>query len=389
MTEHRDEPLRTTMMGHVDSGEVPGLAWLVSHDGDVFVGAAGVLDVESARPVARNSIFRISSVTKPITAACAMTLVDDRTLSLDEPVTDLLPELADRQVLASPGGPLDQTVAAEREITLRDLLTFRLGLGADFSGARQPAIDRAVELGLPFGAPSPAHYPAPDEYMAILAQVPLEYQPGERWLYDLGADVLGVLVSRACSMPFGAVVRERILDPIGMADTGFCVPPGDLDRLGAVYWTSPSGERGVFDPPDGQWSTPPRFGGGASGLVSTLDDLHAFASMLRDGGRWADIQLLSEESVVEMTTNQLSDDQMGSGPGNGLGWGLGMGVQTVESPVRSVGAFGWDGGLGSVLWIDPNRDLIVILLANQAWTSPEPTGVFVDVLREAARLSRR
>ncbi|MET0663601.1 MAG: serine hydrolase domain-containing protein [Ilumatobacteraceae bacterium] len=382
------------MADPVESGAVPGLVWLVAHAGEVYSGSAGVLDLETSRPVTRRSIFRISSTTKPITAACAMTLVDEGVIGLDDPVTDLLPELSERTVLAVPGGPLDDTVPASRDITLRDLLSFRLGLGGDFTGARQPAMERAASLGLPVGPPRPADYPDPDEYLRILGSVPLEYQPGAHWLYHVGADVAGVLIARACGTSFQAALRERVLDPLGMSDTRFFVPRDDLDRFGALYWTA-DGRRDLFDPPDGQWGAPPPFEGGGAGLVSTVDDLLAFAAMMRDGGRHedgqgGDVRVLSPEAVVEMTTDQLTAEQRATGPGGdeaGLGWGLGMAVQVEDVPTRSIGGFGWDGGLGTTWSVDPHRDLIAILLTNEAWSSPEPPALHQDFLRGAVRLT--
>ncbi len=313
------EGLRRGMADRVASGDVAGLVWLVAHAGELYRGSEGVLDLETSRPVTNGSIFRISSTTKPITAACAMTLVDEGLIGLDDPVTDLLPELSGRTVLAVPGGPLDDTVPAVRDITLRDLLSFRLGLGADFTGAPQPAMERAASLGLPVGPPRPADYPDQDEYLRILGSVPLEYQPGAHWLYHVGADVAGVLIARACGTSFGAALRERVLGPLGMTDTGFFVPGDHLDRFGALYWTS-DGERMVFDPPVGQWSAPPPFEGGGAGLVSTVDDLLAFAEMMRNGGlhkdgQDGDVQVLSPEAVAEMTTDQLTAEQRATGPG--------------------------------------------------------------------------
>ncbi len=383
------EELHRALTAHVASGAVPGLVWLVAHAGKVHSGSAGVLDLETKRPVRRSSIFRISSTSKPITAACAMTLVDDGIIGLDDPVTDLLPELSDRAVLATPGGALDDTVPAGRDITLRDLLTFRLGLGADFSGAPQPAMERAASLGLPVGPPRPAESPGEEEYLRILGSVPLEHQPGARWLYHVGADVAGVLIARACDTSFGAALHERVLGPLGMTDTGFFVPHDDLDRFGAVYW-APEGDRVLFDPPVGQWSAPPPFEGGGAGLVSTVDDLLAFAEMLRDGGRRGDVQVLSSESVAEMTTDQLTAEQRATGPGSGesgLGWGLGMAVQVEEVRTRSIGSFGWDGGLGTTWSVDPSRDLVAILLTNEAWASPEPPSFHQEFLRMAVRLT--
>ena len=310
-------------------------------------------------------------------------------IGLDDPVTELLPELSARTVLAVPGGSLDDTVPAVRDITLRDLLSFRMGLGSDFSGAPQPAMERAASLGLPVGPPRPAESPDQDEYLRILGSVPLEYQPGEHWLYHVGADVAGVLIARACGTTFGAALHERVLDPLGMTDTGFVVPGDHLDRFGPAYWTS-DGERAVFDPPVGQWSAPPPFEGGGAGLVSTVDDLLAFTQMMAGGGQHGDVRVLSPESVAEMTTDQLTAEQRATGPGGdeaGLGWGLGMAVQVDEVPTRSIGGFGWDGGLGTTWSVDPHRDLIAILLTNEAWSSPEPPAVHQDFLRWAVRLT--
>jgi CubicO group peptidase (beta-lactamase class C family) len=174
-----------------------------------------------------------------------------------------------------------------------------------------------------------------------------------------------------------------------MTDTRFFVPGDDLDRFGAAYWAS-DGERVLFDPPAGQWSAPPPFEGGGAGLVSTVDDLLAFAEMLRDGGQRGDVRVLSPESVVEMTTDQLTTPQRTAvlGPDEaGLSWGLGMAVQVDDVPTRAIGGFGWDGGLGTTWSVDPHRDLIAILLTNQAWSSPEPPALHRDFLRRAVGLT--
>ena len=199
------------------------------------------------------------------------------------PGAEWLPELAEPRVLADPAGPLDDTVPAARPITVRDLLTFRMGAGWDFTAAGPAATDvAAAEAGLATGPPAPAGPPEPDEWMRRFGAIPLTHQPGTRWLYHTSADVLGVLVARAAGRPLGDVLAERIFEPLGMADTGFWVPPASNDRLGACHMADPTtGEVGVYDPPEGQWSRPPAFPGGGDGLVSTLDDFHAFADMLR------------------------------------------------------------------------------------------------------------
>ncbi len=228
------EELHRGLAGHVESGAVPGLAWLVAHGGDVHSGSAGVLDLETNRPVTRRSIFRISSTSKPITAACAMTLVDDGVIGLDDPVTDLLPELSERTVLAVPGGPLDDTVPAVRDITLRDLLSFRMGLGDDFTGAPQPAMELAASLG-PAGRSSTTGGITRTRTSTCASSDPCPWSTNR---VRTGCTT-SVRTWPACSSPAPAArasVRrcsERVLDPLGMTDTRFFVPGDDLDRFGA------------------------------------------------------------------------------------------------------------------------------------------------------------
>ena len=251
--------LDAVLSAHVERGDAGAVTWTVARHDEVHGGTAG--------SAARDTIFRIASMTKPVTAVAALTLVEDCLIRLDDPVDEWLPELADRRVLARPEGPLEDTVPAARPISLRDLLTFRCGMGFDFTTAGpQPVIEAAAELELGAGPPAPAGPPEPDEWMRRLGTLPLSRQPGERWLYHTSADVLGVLVARVAGRPLPEVLAERVLGPLGMADTGFHVPPPSLDRFGPCYVTAP--DRPVYDPPDGQWSEPPAFpsGGGGPGV---------------------------------------------------------------------------------------------------------------------------
>jgi CubicO group peptidase (beta-lactamase class C family) len=216
-----------------------------------------------------------------------------------------------------------------------------------------------------------------------MGTLPLARQPGERWLYQTGADVLGVLLARAADQPFETVLRERIFEPLGMRDTAFWVPPADLERLGPCFVTNPeSGGRDVYDPPDGQWSRTPDFQGAGDGLVSTIDDYLAFAEMLRSGGAAPGGRIVSRPSIETMTTNQLTAENLavsGPDPSGDLGWGFGVGVQIRRSrPTRPVGSYGWDGGLGSSWANDPTEDLIGIVLTNQMWDSPTPPAACQD-----------
>jgi CubicO group peptidase (beta-lactamase class C family) len=375
---------------HVEQGSVVGMTWLVSRGGEVHTGAAGTLAAEGAGdgvpsgPADRDTIYRISSTTKPIVAAAALTLVEDCVLRLDDPVDDLLPELADRRVVADPAGSLDDTVPADRPVTVGDLLTFRSGLGWDFAATGPQAVMTALAArGLPAGPPAPQQSPAPDEWMRIVGSVPLSHQPGTRWLYHTSADILGVLLARAAGRPLDVVLRERVLEPLGMDDTAFFVPEAVRHRFGAVYATDPeSGERTVYDPRDGQWATPPAFPGGGGGLVSTVDDLAAFGGMLLAGGAHGGRRVLARPTVEAMTTNQLTPAQLAAGgpdPDEGQGWGLGLGVRLRRAGTAlSPGSYGWDGGLGTVWANDPAEDVVGVLLTNQAWTSPVPPPVARD-----------
>jgi CubicO group peptidase (beta-lactamase class C family) len=365
------------MEEHVAKDNVGGVAWLTAGDDDVEVGVAGCLTRSQSDPVRRDSIFRISSMTKPIVAVAAMILVQECRLRLADPVDELLPELAERRVLVDGRGPIDgDTVPARRPITVHDVLTFRLGYGMDFEAPwPQPLLEAMDELGLGSGAPQPQGPPEPDEWMRKLSTLPLLYQPGERWLYHTGADVLGVLIARAAGQPLEEFLRAQVFDPLGMIDTGFSTQ--HVDRLGSCYATNPeTGERSIYDSPDGQWNTPPAFPSGGGGLVSTLGDMHAFGRMLLASGRLLDgSHLLSTAAVEAMTT-----DQIGAGPGvagpspdGSQGWGFGVGIQVRRTgPGPSVGGYGWAGGLGSTWGNDPEKGLVGVVLTTDAFVSAFP-----------------
>jgi CubicO group peptidase (beta-lactamase class C family) len=374
----RIERLHDVIAGHVRDDVVGGVAWLAARDDDVEVGLAGTLTRGENKPVRRDSIFRISSMTKPIVAVGALVLVEECRLRLEDPVDDLLPELANRRVLVDPHGPLDgETVPAERPITVHDVLTFRLGLGMDFEAPwPQPLLEAMGELGLGAGPPVPQDPPDPDEWMRRLSTLPLLYQPGRRWLYNTGADVLGVLIARATGQPLERFLEERVFTPLGMVDTGFFTP--HTDRLGTCYTTAADeqGRRTVYDPPNGQWTTPPAFPSGGAGLVSTVDDIHEFGRMLLSGGRLPDgSRLLSRLSVEAMTTDQLGDAPGvgGPSPDGSQGWGLGVGVQVRRVGLGpTVGGYGWAGGLGSAWGNDPTERLIGVVLTTDTFTSAYP-----------------
>lgn len=377
--------MRNVLAGHVESGEVPGLVTLVSRRGEVHVDTIGAKAV-GGDPVRRDTIFRITSMTKPITAAAAMILVEECKIRLDEPVDRLLPELANRKVLKRLDGPLDDTEPAKRPITVRDLLTFRMGLGMIMGPPDVYPIQKAViALGIVgFGPPNQATPHDPDEWLRRLATLPLMHQPGERWMYNTGSYVLGVLIARASGKPLEAFLRERIFEPLGMKDTGFSVPAAKLDRLVSAYW--PNAQTGALDlyddAKDSQWARPPAFPDGGAGLVSTVDDYLAFGRLMLNKGKNGSERILSRPSVEAMTTDQLTPAQKAASDFAGLweshGWGFGVCVVTRRDGVAaSPGRFGWDGGSGTTWASDPAEDLVAILMTQRA-AFPPISAVYLD-----------
>jgi len=379
--------MHDVMAGYVERCEVPGIATLVCRRDEVHFDAIGTKMVGGRDPVRRDTIFRIASMTKPITAAATMILVEECKLRLDEPVDRLLPELADRKVLKRLDAPLEETVPAERPVTVRDLLTFRMGFGVVMAPPGTYPIQRAVsELLLFQGPPQPQAPPAPDEWLGRLGTLPLMHQPGAKWMYHTGSDVLGVLIARASGQPFETFLRERLFEPLLMKDTGFSVPAAHLDRMATSYWTNPAtGAFELYDPAEaGQWSRPPAFPSGGGGLVSTVDDYLAFGRMMLNRGKYGNERILSKASVETMTTDQLTPEQKAvsglvAGYFDSHGWGFGVSVVTRrEDLAGSVGRFGWDGGLGTSWYSDPREDMVGILMTQRAWTSPNPPDVRSD-----------
>jgi CubicO group peptidase (beta-lactamase class C family) len=391
LSEARLAIMRDVLAGYVERGEVPGFAALVSRRGETHVAVGGVSAFRGSDPIGRDSIFRISSMTKPITAVATLILLEDCVLRLDEPVDRLLPELAGRKVLKRLDGPLDETVPSNRPITVRDLLTFRMGMGILMARpGTYPIQTAAEELQLGQGPPNPQVPPDPEEWIRRLGTLPLIHQPGEKWMYNTGSDVLGVLIARASGQPFEMFLRQRIFEPLGMVDTGFFVPADKIGRLVTGYSVnSETGKVEVFDrPADGQWSRPPAFASGAAGLVSTLDDYFAFADMLLNKGRRGSVRVLSRPSVELMTSDQLTVDQKAAsglfaGFLDNTGWGLGVSVITRRDGVESVGAYGWNGGLGTWWRSDPAEHMVTILLTQSAWPSPNPPAIGRDLLASA------
>jgi CubicO group peptidase (beta-lactamase class C family) len=338
------QPLRDLLETTVENGTVPGAAALVAHGEDVEIAGVGEVEPES--------IVRIASITKPITAAAVMLLVDEALVALDHPIARWLPELAAPRVVRTPHSAIDDVVPAARPLTVEDVLTFRAGWGFP-SNFSLPAV---VELSqkLPVFGPRET----PDEWLATLAQVPMLRQPGEAWLYNTCSDLQGVLVARVSGQPLPEFLAERIFEPLGMSDTGFHVP-AEKHHLLPPY-------RGPDLAPidDGLWTEPPIFPSGAGGLLSTLADWHRFGRMLlADGGG-----IVSPESVRLMTTDHLTQEQRHASTLflEGAGWGFG-------GAVAADGRYGWIGGTGTAAHVAPSTATIGILLTQVRMTGPTPT----------------
>jgi CubicO group peptidase (beta-lactamase class C family) len=375
--------MHDVLAGHVSRGDLPGLVALVSRRGETHVEAIGRQSFESDAAMRRDTIFRIASMSKLMTAAATMILVERCTLRLGDPVDELLPELADRRVLKSFEGPVDDTVPAKRPITVRDLLTFTFGSGAVMAWpARHPIQKAMADVGL---APGPGQLDlSADEFMKRLGSLPLIYQPGERWLYHTGSDVLGVLIARASGQSFEAFLHDHLFAPLGMRDTGFQVPAAKLDRLASAYMMDPKKKELTFfdDARNSRWSKPPPFAAGGSGLVSTVDDFLAFCRMMLSKGRHGDERILSRPAIELMMSDQLTAEQKQGAElffGHGASWGMGGAVVTRRTDLCTTpGRYGWDGGYGTSGHLDPAEDMVGILMTQRMMDSPQPPRVFTD-----------
>ena len=357
---------------HVGSGRIPGLVALVHQRGREHVETIGAMDFDRNAPMRRDTIFRLASTTKPITAVGAMTLVEECRLRLDDPVDEWLPELRDRRVLRTIESPLDETVPAKRPITLRDLLTFRSGYGeVAFVSPTCPLQQALAEARLPL-----SEWPfagTSDEFMKRLGGLPLAHQPGERWLYHMSAEILGVLIARVSGKSLGSYLHERIFEPLGMTDTGFHVPEAKLDRLPTCYGTDMvTGKLVVLQEARGGYAArPPAFESGAGGLVSTADDLLAFGRMMLLNDTSGGERILSRPSIELMTMDHLTPEQKAASPffehfWESRGWGLGLGTITARNDLADVpGRFGWDGAFGTSWYVDPKEQLVGILMVQR------------------------
>lgn len=355
---------------HVDTGDVPGLVALCANDDAVDVVVRGAQGT-SGTPMRRESIFRATSLTKPLIAALTMRLVEEKRLVLDDPVDVLLPELARPRVLRTPGSELDDTVPSERPITTRHLLTHTAGHG--FFAGESKVVPLLVEQ-LRQGSIRVGEVPAPDEWMRRLSEIPLIHQPGQGWTYNAAYDVLGVLLARASGESLADLMSDRLLEPLGMIDTGFHVPARERERFITLYRRDDRGALQVSDEPDGAFVRPPAFASGAGGLVTTVDDQLAFGRMLLAEGAG----VLEPDSVRQMMSSQITPAQreMAGFFLDGQSWGFGGTVDVVvRDPWNVIGRYGWVGGTGTAMYVDPQHRKVSVILTQVELGGPESTRV--------------
>ncbi|CAN5880656.1 serine hydrolase [soil metagenome] len=376
LSEVRLQRMHDVMNGYVERGDVPGLVTLVSRRGEDHFDALGVRSLDGD-PMTNQTIFRIASLSKPVLAVGAMILVEECKLGLDEPVDRLLPELADRKVLKLIDGPLEYTVPAVRPITLRDLLTQRMGFGSIMEPSDHFPIVGAVNE-KQIGTIGPENSPLdPDEWIRRLGSLPLMAQPGERWMYNTSFSVLAVLIARAAGQPLEDFLRDRIFDPLAMTDTSFTVPEAKLDRLAGSYRFSKSAgklKRSADDLRDGGWF-------GRDELASTAEDYARFGRMMLDNGRFAGGRILARPSIQTMIVDHVTPAQKAISPffpgfWENRGWGFGVSVVTRRDDIASIpGRYGWDGGTGTSWYADPTENLHALLMTQ---VEVFPSGIYED-----------
>ncbi|SIO71485.1 CubicO group peptidase, beta-lactamase class C family [Burkholderia sp. GAS332] len=374
--------LTHAMQGYVERGEVAGVVSLVWRRGEIgYFEPLGLRDEAAQLPMERDTLFRIASMTKPVTSAAILMLIEEDRLALDTPVSSWLPELAAPSVLRDPTGPLDETELLRAPITVLDLLTHRAGYAYHFTatGPLAEAYTAAFNGTEARGDAS--------AWLGRMAGLPLMFQPGSRWHYGIATDVLGVLIERVSGMQLGDFFRTRIFEPLGMRDTAFWVPDAQLARLATAYGVEPGTQRRVVEdhPSASRWANPGRFQSGGGGLVSTAQDYLQFAQLLLGRGRVDSTRLLSHRSVDLMRSNFLTRDQRrvpAFGQVMWAGQGFGLGLSIVDDPAqqlpfgyRSMGSFGWPGAYGTSWFADPVENLIGIMLIQRRAGEPFPMSV--------------
>jgi CubicO group peptidase (beta-lactamase class C family) len=356
------------VQGYIDTKQIPGAVTLVARRGEIaHVTVQGDKAFGANDPMRRDTIFRIYSMSKPITSVAVLMLFEEGKLRLTDPVSQWIPELAKPRILRDPNGPLDATDPSPSEITVRDLLTHCSGLVYSFTTGGTLA--KAYEEAAVSGSGSPL---TGAEWAARLGKLPLAHAPGTKWNYSVSTDVLGLLVERVSGMPFAEFLQTRIFAPLGMKDTAFFVPAEKLGRFASNYMPNAQGGLDLFDAPaTSTYRTPPALPSGGGGLVSTVDDYARFALMLASKGKLGNARILSRKTIELMASDHLSPSEFetfglrGYRVFTGNSFGLGVMVQTESAGTRglgSVGKNGWGGAAGTWYWVDPEEELVAVLM---------------------------
>ena len=351
------------MQRYVDESKLSGIIACIARRGQlVYRARFGQMDIEAGKPMELDTIFRIYSMSKPITSVAAMMLYEEGRFLLKDPLSRFIPGFKHTKVFA---GETDSGFALadlEREITILDLLTHTAGLSYGFEPnllyvdkLYQQRIwdtlltDREVTL---------------KEQIHELTHLPLAFQPGSAWRYSLATDVLGYLVQVVSDMPFDAFLKERVLGPLGMVDTDFYVPEAKVERLAALYGPAEGGGIQALDGPTGRdYTRPTHCPSGGGGLVSTTADYLRFAQMMLNGGELDGVRLLGRKTVAWMAINHLPQGlHPWEDPGRGFGLGVGVRIDAARQNLGSMGSYGWGGAAGTRFWVDPQEELIGLFM---------------------------
>lgn len=360
MSEARLERIEPAMQAFVDEQKLAGTLTLVARKGKVVhLEGVGFRDREAKTPMTEDTIFRIYSMTKPITAVAALTLWEQGKFQMDDPVSKYLPELANLKVFVGMDGENMVLEDTNKVMTIKQLFTHFAGFSYGFS---QSPVDKLYQQSALFSGETKR-----EDLLKEVAKLPLNHQPGTKWNYSIGTDIIGVLVERLSGQTLGEYFEQHIFKPLKMTDTGFYVPKSKQDRLAQIYVINQQGQTVPMEnEPLGDYLSAPEIESGGGGLVSTIEDYYTFTQMLLNGGEYKGERILGRKTVEYMRTNHLPADLIPFEPSStGEGYGLAMSVTVDEQGANTMGSkgdYGWAGAASTYFRIDPEEQMIVIAM---------------------------